>query len=90
MRLAAVVGVPDPERTEIVKAFVVLQDGWKPSEELTHEIQEHVKVRLAALTSIRARSAMSMALPLTSTGKIIRKALREGLGEDGDNPTAKR
>lgn len=75
VRLAAVVGVPDPERTEIVKAFLVLKDGWSPSEELTREIQNHVKVRLAAHEYPRQVRYVD-ALPLTSTGKIIRRELR--------------
>lgn len=75
VRLAAVVGVPDPERTEIVKAFLVLKDGWSPSEGLTREIQNHVKVRLAAHEYPRQVRYVD-ALPLTSTGKIIRRELR--------------
>jgi acetyl-CoA synthetase len=75
VRLAAVVGVPDPERTEIVKAFLVLQEGWNPSEDLTREIQNHVKVRLAAHEYPRQVRYVD-ALPLTSTGKIIRRELR--------------
>jgi acetyl-CoA synthetase len=75
VRLAAVVGVPDTERTEIVKAFLVLKDGWSPSEELTREIQSHVKVRLAAHEYPRQVRYID-ALPLTSTGKIIRRELR--------------
>jgi acetyl-CoA synthetase len=67
--------VPDTERTEIVKAFLVLKDGWSPSEELTREIQNHVKVRLAAHEYPRQVRYID-ALPLTSTGKIIRRELR--------------
>src|SRR5258705_8326000 len=48
VRVAAVVGVPDPQRTEIVKAFVVLVDGVEPSDALTSELQDHVRKRLAA------------------------------------------
>jgi acetyl-CoA synthetase len=46
--LAAVVGVPDPIRTEIVKAFVILKEGGTASDALAREIQEFVKARLAA------------------------------------------
>ncbi len=40
VRLAAVIGKPDPLRTEIVKAFVVLQPGFQPSDELAAEIRD--------------------------------------------------
>src|SRR5690606_25365324 len=43
--LAAAVGVPDPTRTEIVKAFIVLRDGVTPSTELVHEVRDFVRTR---------------------------------------------
>ena len=76
VRLAAVVGMPDPTRTEIVKAFIVLNPGFAPSPALEREIQEHVKTRLAAHEYPRA-VAFVTSLPMTATGKIIRRALRE-------------
>lgn len=76
VRLAAVVGVPDATRTEIVKAFIVLNPGFTPTSELEREIQEHVKTRLAAHEYPRA-VAFVTSLPMTTTGKIIRRALRE-------------
>lgn len=79
VRMAAVIGVPDRERTEIVKAFVVLNPDYKPSDALVKEIQMHVKTRLAAHEYPREVSFVD-ALPMTTTGKIIRKALREGAG----------
>ncbi len=75
VRMAAVVGVPDPLRTEIVKAFVVLQDSVVPDEALVRSIQEHVKTRLAAHEYPRAIAFVD-SLPMTTTGKIIRRALR--------------
>ena len=72
VRLAAVVGKPDAERTEIVKAYVVLKDGCAPSEELARAIQAHVKTRLAAHEYPR-EIAFVAALPMTTTGKIIRR-----------------
>jgi acetyl-CoA synthetase len=75
VQLAAVVGVPDPQRTEIVKAFVVLKAGFSASDELKRELQEHVKVRLAAHEYPR-QVAFVDSLPLTTTGKIIRRELR--------------
>jgi acetyl-CoA synthetase len=74
--LAAVVGKPDPLRTEIVKAFVVLKPGFSPSPALVAEIQAHVRGRLAAHEYPR-EVVFRDELPMTTTGKIIRRALRE-------------
>jgi acetyl-CoA synthetase len=76
VRMAAVVGVPDPERTEIVKAYVVLKEGHKPSDELTRELQDHVRRRLAAHEYPRQVRYIAT-LPLTTTGKVIRRQLRD-------------
>jgi acetyl-CoA synthetase len=74
--LAAVIGVPDPVRTQRVKAFVVLRPGFAPSEALTAEIQGFVRTRLAAHEYPR-EVAFVESLPTTATGKVMRKALRE-------------
>jgi acetyl-CoA synthetase len=74
--MAAVVGKPDSERTEIVKAFVVLKDGFAPSDKLAAELAAHVKTRLAAHEYPR-EIAFVASLPMTTTGKIIRRELRE-------------
>jgi acetyl-CoA synthetase len=74
--LAAVVGKPDSVRTEIVKAFVVLKEGHAPSEALSKEIQDFVRTRLSAHEYPR-EVAFIDALPMTTTGKVIRRALRE-------------
>ncbi|MCO4052603.1 MAG: AMP-binding protein [Bosea sp.] len=73
--LAAVVGKPDPLRTEIVKAFVVLAPGFSPSDALIAEIQAFVRARLAAHEYPR-EIVFREDLPMTTTGKIIRRALR--------------
>jgi acetyl-CoA synthetase len=75
VRLAGVVGKPDPERTEIVKAYVVLKEGHAPGKALARDIQAHVKTRLAAHEYPREVEFMSE-LPMTTTGKIIRRELR--------------
>ncbi|MDR5857654.1 acyl-CoA synthetase [Caballeronia sp. LZ062] len=75
VRLVAVVGVPDAERTEIVKACVVLADGYSPGEALTRELQDHVRTRLAAHEYPRVIEYRE-SLPMTSTGKLIRRELR--------------
>ena len=71
---AAVVGVPDAERTEIVKAFIVLRDGQQPGDDLVRSIQDHVRTRLSAYEYPRAVEFID-ALPVTATGKVIRKEL---------------
>jgi acetyl-CoA synthetase len=73
--LAAVVGEPDPIRTEVVKAVIVLKQGYAQSSALAAELQEHVRTRLAAHEYPRIVEFVSE-LPLTATGKIIRRALR--------------
>ena len=77
VRMAAVVGVRDAMRTEIVKAFIVLNEGFAPDEALVREIQDHVKTRLAAHEYPRAIAFVD-SLPMTPTGKIVRRALRDG------------
>ena len=72
----AVVGKPDPERTEIVKAFVVLASGYQPGEQLSAELQEHVKNATAPYKYPREIEFLDE-LPKTVTGKIRRVALRE-------------
>jgi acetyl-CoA synthetase len=74
--LAAAVGKPDPIRTEIVKAFVVLKEDYTPSEALAAEIQSFVRARLSAHEYPR-EIAFREDLPLTTTGKVIRRLLRE-------------
>src|SRR5579885_1373474 len=77
---AAVVGKPDPERTEIVCAFCILAPGWQPSEELTHELQDHVK-RVTAPYKYPREIHFVQELPKTISGKIRRSELRRGLRE---------
>jgi acetyl-CoA synthetase len=73
--MVAVVGVPDPVRTEIVKAFVLPKPGVTPTAELAKEIQAFVRDRLAAYQYPREVEFVTE-LPLTATGKIMRKDLR--------------
>ena len=46
--MAAVVGIPDPIRTESIKAWIVLRPGFAADDALAQQIQEFVKVQLAA------------------------------------------
>ena len=74
--LAAVIGKPDPVRTEIVKAFVVVRDGVDtPPATLAAELQDFVRTRLSAHEYPR-EIAFIDEMPMTTTGKIIRRLLR--------------
>jgi acetyl-CoA synthetase len=73
--LAAAVGKPDPLRTEIVKAFVVVKPGERADAALASTLQAFVKTRLAAHEYPR-RIEFVDTLPMTATGKIIRRELR--------------
>ncbi len=72
---AAVVGVPDKERTEIVKAVVVLAEGTEGSEALAAELKDYVKQRLSAHAYPRLIEFVKE-LPKTPSGKIQRFLLR--------------
>jgi acetyl-CoA synthetase len=73
--LAAAVGKPDELRTEIVKVFVVPKPGFEPSDALASDIQGFVRERLSAHEYPR-EIAFRPDLPMTTTGKIIRRLLR--------------
>ena len=74
--LAAAVGKPDALRTEIVKAFIVLKKGYAASDALASDIQGFVKTRLSAHEYPR-EVAFIDDMPMTTTGKVIRRLLRE-------------
>jgi acetyl-CoA synthetase len=76
VREAAVVGSPDVIRGMIVKAFVVLKDGFQPGEQLVKEIQKFAKKTTAPYKYPRAIEFVDD-LPKTISGKIRRNALRE-------------
>jgi acyl-coenzyme A synthetase/AMP-(fatty) acid ligase len=72
----AVVGSPDAERGEVVKAFVVLRPGHAASEALTRELQAHVQ-RITAPYKYPRRIEYVSELPKTATGKLLRRVLRD-------------
>ena len=74
--MSAVIGVPDELRGEVPAAFVVLRPGVPESDRLARELQEHVRTRLAAHEVPRHIEFVDD-LPRTTTGKIMRRALRE-------------
>jgi acetyl-CoA synthetase len=77
---AAVVGVPDEVRGHAVKAFVQLKPSVSPSAELESRLRDHVRRHLAAYQYPRFIEFVD-SLPLTSTGKVARSALRERVTE---------
>jgi acetyl-CoA synthetase len=74
--MAAVIGVSDPLRTQIVRAFVVLREGYEPSDELAQTLRQHVRANLAAHEYPREIRFVA-SLPMTTTGKIIRRMLKD-------------
>ena len=76
---AAVVGKPDPERTQIVCAFVVLAAGYEASDELGQELQRHTQALTAPYKYPREIHFVDE-LPKTVSGKIRRSELRQRFG----------
>ena len=77
--MVAVIGVPDPLRGEVVKAFVVLRDGHEAGPALVADIQAYVKTRLSGHEYPREIEFLAE-LPMTITGKIMRRELRNRRG----------
>jgi acetyl-CoA synthetase len=72
----AVIGVPDERRGQAIKAFIKLLPGHQSSQQMIDEIQQHVKKRLAAHEYPREFEFIDE-FPMTVTGKIRRRDLRE-------------
>lgn len=76
VQMVAVIGVPDPVRTEVVKAFVIPAPGVTTSDQLVDELRESVRSRLAK-HEVPKMIEFVDSLPMTTTGKIMRRELRE-------------
>lgn len=75
---SVVIGVPDDERGNVIKAFVILRDGVAPGSQLARYLQDYVKQELEPYKHPRLiEFTQAEALPRTPTGKIQRKALRD-------------
>ncbi|KQV39155.1 MULTISPECIES: AMP-binding protein [unclassified Rhizobium] len=82
IRMAAAIGKTDALRTEIVKAYVVLREGQAPSRALAEDIRDWVKTRLSMHEYPREIEFVAD-LPMTTSGKIIRRFLREKAAAEG-------
>jgi acetyl-CoA synthetase len=85
---AGVIGKPDPVAGEVIKAFVLLHDGYQPTEALMRELQGFARVRLGAAIAPKEIQFVET-LPRTRSGKIMRRLLKArelGLPE-GDTST---
>lgn len=78
---AAVVPSPDPVRLSVPKAFIVLAEGWEPTEDTARQIFEHSRTHLAGYK--RVRRLQFTDLPKTISGKIRRVDLRNGEADNG-------
>jgi len=84
--LAAAIGVPDPVRTERIKVFIILKKGHQESSELAEKITKHVATKLSAHEAPKEIEFVDT-LPMTATGKIKRKDLRDSeKAKDIGNP----
>ncbi|MBS0314620.1 MAG: AMP-binding protein [Burkholderiales bacterium] len=80
--MAAVIGKPDRERGAIVKAFIVLAAGHQANAELEADLAKHVRGKLAPYEYPKEFEFVTE-LPMTTTGKIQRKVLRDREAERG-------
>ncbi len=72
---AGVIGVPDETAGEVVKAYVTLNPGYQPSEELEREIRGHARKKLGPAVAPR-EVVFRNTLPKTRSGKIMRRLLK--------------
>lgn len=85
---AAAIGKPDDLKGNLIKAFVILRDGFTPTPKLTHDLKYHVRIMLGPI-SVPAELEFVESLPKTRSGKIMRRVLKaKELGMDpGDVST---
>jgi len=72
---AGVIGVPDPIKGEVIKAFIILKQGIKPTDEFKEELKSHVRKTLGPVAVIKDIAFVDK-LPKTRSGKIMRRVLK--------------
>ncbi|MFN3301651.1 MAG: AMP-binding enzyme, partial [Patescibacteria group bacterium] len=72
---AAVIGKPDPIKGEAIKAFVILKEGYQPSDELINELKMQVRKEIGPI-AIPSEIEFVESLPKTRSGKIMRRVLK--------------
>lgn len=83
-----VIGVPDPVKGEVIKAFVILKQGLGPSPELKEELVKHVRATIGPVAVIKDIAFVDK-LPKTRSGKIMRRVLKaQELGQDVGDTSA--
>jgi acetyl-CoA synthetase len=85
---AAVIGKSDPIKGEVIKAFVILKEGYQLKTQLIEELSRHVRYELGPV-AVLGQIKQVDSLPKTRSGKIMRRVLRaRDRGEDvGDIST---
>jgi len=78
---AGVVGIPDPDKGQITKAFVILKEGHRASDEFFEELKDFLKEHIADYKLPRAIEYRE-SLPRTPTGKLLRRHLRPPQAEE--------
>lgn len=73
----AITGVPDPVRGQLVKATIILREGYEGTEEFAKELQQYVKKETAPYKYPRVVEFVG-SLPKSTSGKIMRRAIRNG------------
>ncbi|MFA0834508.1 MAG: acetate--CoA ligase [Methanobacterium formicicum] len=85
---AAVIGKSDPIKGEVIKAFIILREGYELKTQLIEELKKHVRYELGPV-AVLGEIVQVDKLPKTRSGKIMRRILRaQEMGEDlGDTST---
>jgi acetyl-CoA synthetase len=85
---AAVIGVPDEIRGNVIYAYCILKSGQQPSEELKEALREHIRHEVGPI-AMPSKIEFVINLPKTRSGKIMRRVLRaRALGmPEGDTTT---
>ncbi|MFH1662205.1 MAG: acetyl-coenzyme A synthetase, partial [Candidatus Falkowbacteria bacterium] len=72
---AGAIGIPDPVKGEVIKAFIILKQNVKPSDKLKKELKMHVRKNIGPIAVIADMDFVDK-LPKTRSGKIMRRVLK--------------